>query len=663
LNDVISPRRAKGPTMKPARPAAAPREGQRLAVLPLANISSSPGDDYFADGLTEELISTLSRIPGLSVIARTSAMAYKGTQKSIAQVGQELKVRTVLEGSVRKSGPKLRIAVRLIDAATEADIWSENYDRELREVFEIQREIAQRIGRALKIRLRRPERNGRPRSSTADLDAYNLYLQGRFHWNLRTEVSLRQAIVLFERAIEKDRNFALAFSGIADAYAQIGWLEFSSPTETFPQARAAAERALAIDDKLAEAHASLGFVHFLYEREWTSAETEFQRAISLNPGYPTAHQFYADFLKAMGRMDEAQDQMKQALEQDPVSMAINTGLGHVLYLSRDYDAAIERYRTALRIDPTFAPAHLWFGRPYLQKGLFAEAIAEVEQAVKLSGGSTISLAVLAHVYASAGMRPEAVKILEELLARGTHRYIPSYWIALVYTGLGDVEQALTWLEKAGDERSSWIVWIAVEPRFDGLRSQPRFVSLLRRMGLPTGSRGETAPVSEARRLVAIMFTDVVGFTRLTQADEAGALRLLEEHRSLLRPLFAARGGREVKTLGDGFMVEFGSAVESVRCALELQEAMARRNSLHTPQERIQLRVGIHVGDVVREGNDLMGDGVNVASRVEPLARPGGICITGPVWDQVRNKVPVKVVKIRAVHLKNVSAPVEVYRVV
>ncbi|MCI4347931.1 MAG: tetratricopeptide repeat protein, partial [Thermoplasmata archaeon] len=626
--------------MPSAERAAGGGKGHRLAVLPLTNISHEAKDEYFVDGMTEELISTLSRIRGLSVIARTSAMHYKGTEKTVAQVGSELGVRSVLEGSVRRSGRKLRIAIRLVDVPTEEDLWSEDYDRELKDVFEIQRDIARRIGRALKLRLLALNDGDLVRNSTAVLNAYDLYLQGRFQWNLRTEASLRRAIGLFELAIERDRTYALAFSGIADAYAQIGWLEFSAPTETFPRARAAAEKAIAIDDHLAEAHASLGFVRFLYERDWGAAAKEFERAIALNPGYPTGHQFYADYLKAMGRFDEAVDEMKRAFELDPLSMAINTGFGHVLYLMRDYDGAIEQYRKALHIDPAFAPAHLWFGRPYLQKGLFDEAISELRRAVELSGGSTISLAVLAHAYASAGNEPEARKILAELLERSRHQYLPSYWIALIYTGLGETDQAMAWLERACDERSSWIVWIKVEPRFDRLRSDPRFVSLLRRMRLGEESEPGPHPAPGERLLAAIMFTDIVGFTKLAQEDEGKALRLLEEHRSIVRPLVTARGGREVKTLGDGFMLEFASAVESVQCALEIQAAFSRRNSSQSPADQLHVRVGVHVGDILREGNDLVGDGVNIASRIYPLARPGGICITGQVLDQVRNKVKV-----------------------
>jgi TolB-like protein/class 3 adenylate cyclase/Tfp pilus assembly protein PilF len=641
------------------------RHGQshRLAVLPLVNISAGARDDYFVDGLTEELISTLSRIRGLNVIARTSAMHYKGTDKTVAEVATELAVQTVLEGSVRKAGRRLRIAVRLVDAASQGELWSETYDVELKDVFEIQADIAQRIGRSLKLRLPWGAEALPEGISTPVVNAYDLYLQGRFQWNLRTEAGLRAAITLFERALAQDRSFALAFAGIADAWAQIGWLEFSAPTEAFPKARSAAEKALAIDDHLAEAHASLGFVAFLYERDWGLAETELQRAIALNPGYPTGHQFYADYLKAMGRFDEALAEMRQALALDPVSMAVNTGFGHVQYLARNYDAAIEQYRKALEIDPTFGPAHLWFGRPYLQKGRFPEAIAEIQQAVASSGGSTISLAALAHAYGSAGRETEARKVLEQLLERSRSRYLPSYWIALVYTGLGEVDQAILWLERAYEERSSWLVWIKVEPRFDVLRSDPRFDSLLRRLRLAEGGLGDPQRAAGDRRLAAIMFTDMVGFTALAQEDEARALRLLEEHRSLLRPIFSSRGGREVKTLGDGFMIEFASAVESVRCAVEIQAAVRKRNTGRAPQDRFQLRVGIHVGDVVREGSDLVGDGVNIASRIEATAPPGGICFTGTVRDQIINKVDVRVEKLLTISLKNVTVPMDVYRVV
>jgi adenylate cyclase len=460
-----------------------PPDGPRVAVLPFSNISPDSKDEFFADGLTEELISTLSRLPGVRVIARTSAMRYKGTTRGIAEIAAELQVSAVLEGSVRKDARRLRVTAQLIDARSEEHLWSSDYDRELSDIFAIQRDIAARIAKALKLHLRRSERQVLGRAATADVDAYSLYLEGRFHWNQRSEPSLKEAVGLFERAIAKDATFALAHAGLADAYGSLALLEFLPPSDAFPKARAAAEAALHIDPNLAEAHAALGLVKFQYEREFAGAERELRRAIELNSNYPAAHQFYADYLKAMGRFDEALNEMSRALELDPVSLAINTGLGHVLYLSRQYDGAIAQYRSALALDPGLVQAHLWFGRPYLEKGMYDEAIAELQRAVELSNGSTISLAVLGHAYASAGKSREAREILAKLQERARSTYLPSYWIALIYTGLGVTEAAMAWLERAEKERSSWLVWIKVEPRFDRLRSDPRFQSMLARMGL------------------------------------------------------------------------------------------------------------------------------------------------------------------------------------
>lgn len=459
---------------------------RRLAVLPLSNISPDPKDEFFSDGLTEELISTLSKIAGLAVIARTSVMRYRASTKPIRDIGRELDVATLLEGSVRRAGNKIRITVQLIDATNDEHLWSEVYDRDLEDVFAIQSEIAQRVARALKVQIRRAEKAGIERKPTQVPEAYALYLQGRVSLNVRTEPSLRKAIELFQAALARDPGFALAHTGLADAYAVLALLEFVPPKEAFPKARAAAAKALEIDEGLAEAHASLGLVRFQYDWEWSAAEAEFRRAIELNPNYPQAHQFYADYLKAMGRFDEAIAEMHRAMELDPLSLSISTGLGHVLYLSRQYDRAIEQYRKALELDPTFVQAHLWFGRPYLQKGMFQAAIDELTQAVTLSGASTVSLATLGQAYAAAGRTEEARETLTKLIDRTKAQYVPSYWISLVYTALGERDEAFTWLDKALQERSSWLAWIKVEPRFDGLRPDRRFAALLGRMRLDGG---------------------------------------------------------------------------------------------------------------------------------------------------------------------------------
>ncbi len=457
---------------------------RRIAVLPFANISPNPSDEYFSDGLTEELIATLSRIKSLGVIARTSIIRYKGLTKPVVEIGRELNVGTVLEGSVRVAGKKLRITAQLIDAGTEEHLWSETYDRNLEDAFTIQSEIAKRITRALKVRVLQSETLRLEKKATGIPEAYPLYLKGRHSLNTRTEKGLKDAIQKFESSIKRDPKFALAYTGLADAYSILASysLEYVPPKEGFPKAKTAAEKALSLDDHLAEAHASLGLVKFYYEWDWNGAEAEFKKALELNPGYAQAHQYYADFVKSFGRFDEALGEMKKALTLDPLSYSINTGIGHVLYLSRQYDLAIDQYRKVVESDPSFVPARLWFGRPYMQKGMFKEAIQQSEEAVKLSNEGTVSLATLGQAYASAGNDGDAGKILDRLLERSKKQYVPSYWIALVQMSMGNKDEAFAWLERAYSERSSWLVWANVEPRFDALRPDPRFESLLSRIG-------------------------------------------------------------------------------------------------------------------------------------------------------------------------------------
>ncbi len=457
---------------------------KRIAVLPFANISPSAGDEYFSDGMTEELIATLSRIRNLGVIARTSVIRYKGLTKPVAEISRELNVGTVLEGSVRVAGKRLRITAQLIDAATEEHLWSETYDRNLEDAFAIQSEIAKRIARALKIRVIHGETLRLEKKVTGIPEAYSLYLKGRHSLNTRTERGLKEAIQHFDNSIKHDPKFALAYTGLADAYSVLASysLEYIPPREGFPKAKTAAEKALSLENGLGEAHASLGLVKFYYEWDWNSAETEFKTALELNPGYAQAHQYYSDFVKSFGRFDEALEEMKKALTLDPLSYSINTGIGHVLYLSRQYDLAIDQYRKVVESDPEFVPARLWFGRPYLQKGMFKEAIEQVEEAVRLSHETTVSLATLAQAFAAAGRIADAKKLLDKLLTRGTQQYVPSYWIALVYTSMGKKDEAMKYLERAFLERSSWLVWANVEPRFDPLRSDARFASLLARIG-------------------------------------------------------------------------------------------------------------------------------------------------------------------------------------
>jgi adenylate cyclase len=484
LNSPIEVYKVALPWKDQAVSNSADRDKKRIAVLPFVSISSVANDDYFADGMTEELIATLSKIRELGIIARTSIIRYKGLTKPVSEVGKELNVGTVLEGSVRVAGKKLRITAQLIDTASEEHLWSETYDRELEDAFAIQTDIAKRIAKALKIKILRSETLRLQKRATGIPQAYSLYLKGRVSLNTRTEKELKEAIRDFESAIRHDPNFALAYTGLADAYSILASysLEYVPPREAFPKAKIAAEKALALDDHLAEAHTSLGMIKFYYDWDWAGAEAEFKRSLELNPGYPQAHQYYADLVKSFGRFDEALSLMREALKLDPLSYSANTGIGHVLYLSRQYDQAIDHYRKVIESDPSFVPARLWFGRPFLQKGMFKEAIEQVEEAVKLSHETTVSLATLAQAYAAAGRMADAKRILDKLLTRGTEQYVPSYWIALVYTSMGNKDEAIRYLEQALLERSSWLVWANVEPRFDSLRSDPRFKSLLKRIG-------------------------------------------------------------------------------------------------------------------------------------------------------------------------------------
>lgn len=454
-----------------------------IAVLPFANMSSDPEQEYFSDGLTEEIITNLSKIQTLKVISRTSAMHYKGTRKALREIAAELHVQYVLEGSVRKHANDVRITAQLIDASQDSHVWAERYAGTLDDVFMIQEKVASEIASTLKLHLSPDEHANLQKRFTGNSEAYQEYLKGRYHWNKRTEEALKKGMEHFKRAIEKDPLYALAHVGMADSYLVLALLEFLSPREAFPKARAAAEKAIQIDPMIAEAYASSGVVKFQYEWDWSGAEYVFKQAITLNPNYGTAHHYFADYLKAMGRFKEALEEIKKAQEIDPLSLAINTGFGHVLYLSRQYDKAIEQYRKTLELDPNFLQARLWFGRPYLQKGMYQEAIGELKAAVDLSHQSTMSLAMLGHAYAASGNKSEGLKVLDVLMKRSERQYVPSYWIGMIYIGLGDKDQAFAWFGKAYEERSCWLAWIKVEPRFDSLRSDPQFEVLLKKMGL------------------------------------------------------------------------------------------------------------------------------------------------------------------------------------
>jgi TolB-like protein/Tfp pilus assembly protein PilF len=456
----------------------------RVAVLPLANISPDTKDEYFAEGMTEELISTLSKIGGLRVIARTSIMQYKGGNKEIAEIGRELKVGTILEGSVRKTANKLRITVQLIDVQTQEHLWSQDYDRELEDVFAIQSDIAQRVAEALRMQLLAGEIRQIEKKATENLEAYTSYLKGRFYWNKRTPEGMEKGVAYFEQAIANDPNYAPGYAGLADCYALLGSGEYGVllPKLAMPKAKAHALKALAIDNTLAEAHAALANVTMVYDWNWLAAEKEFTRAIELNPSYATAHHWYALCLATSGRLEEATAEMKKAQELDPLSLVINLDVGLHFYFARQYDQAIAQYRKTLEMDPNFVLAHLTLGLAYVQKARFEEAIAEFQQAMTLSGESAVVAALLGYAHAASGQKDNARRILDELTERSQQGYIPSYLMALIYTGLGEKENAFEWLEKAYEERSNLLIYLKADPILDSLRSDPRFTTLLKTVG-------------------------------------------------------------------------------------------------------------------------------------------------------------------------------------
>ena len=454
-----------------------------IAVLPFVNNSPDPDNAYFSDGLTEELIHALSSIDALRVTSRTSTFAFRNHSESLFEIGKQLGVGHILEGSVRKSENRIRVSAQLVGVESDVLLWSESYELILDDIFELQSKISEQVSEALKLKLLPSQIAESVSYQPTTIDAYEEYLKGRFHWNKRTHTDLLQGIEHFERALALDAQYALAHAGMADCYTALALLEFIPPQDAFPKAKEAAKRALKIDSELAEAHASWGLVRFQYDWNWSGAEEELQRAVELKPNYPTARHYYADLLKAQGRFEQALAEMRDAQTHDPLSIVINLGLGHVLYLSGEYDAAIEQYQHTVNLDPDFAMTRLWFGRPYLQKGMFPEAIAEVETALKLSGNSVMALAVTGHAYAAAEQTERANEILEKLLGKSKTEYVPSYWVAMIYIGMGDFDNAFDWLNRAVEERSSWLAWVKVEPRFEQLRSDSRFTELLQKMGL------------------------------------------------------------------------------------------------------------------------------------------------------------------------------------
>ena len=455
-----------------------------LAVLPLESLSSDASQDYFADGMTDELISDLGQISALRVISRTSVMAYKHARKPLPQIARELNVDAVVEGTVLRSGDRVRITAQLIEAAADQHLWSQSYEGELRNTLALQNQVASAIADQIRISLNPQEQAALKTAKVVDPEAYQSYLKGRFFWNKRTADGLQAALAYFNQAIEEDPKYAQAYSGLADTYALLGDWQYAVMTakEALPKAKAAAVKALDLDSTLGEAHNSLAFCLDGFDWDLESGGEEFRRAIELNPGYATAHHWYAWHLALLRRYDEAIAEMKKAQILDPLSLIIDADLAELLALAHSYDESIIQSRKAIEMDPNFALAHNQLAQAYLQKHMNEDAVAELQKAVQLSGGSPTCIANLARAYVASGKRNEAEKLLRDLKNRSTPGYSHASEIAVIYASLGDTDQAMSWLQKGYEERFN--PGVLLRPGFDPLRSDPRFQDLASRVGLP-----------------------------------------------------------------------------------------------------------------------------------------------------------------------------------
>jgi len=456
-----------------------------IMVLPLENLSGDPSEEYFADGMTDALIGDLAQIGGLHVISRTSSMHYKGTKKSLPQIAGEINVDAVVEGTVQRSGERVVVRAQLIHAATDRHLWVQTYTRDVRNVLDLQSEIAQAVAREVRIQLTPGEQARFTSRRAVQPKAYDNYLQGRYlYWNKRTEENLNKAIELFQNAIKEDPSYAPAYAGLADCYNGLSVVQVGAlpPIEGRQRAEQAATKALELDSSLADAYTALAYINH-YNWNWTAAEQRFQRALDLNPSYANAHNFYASYLMSRGRVDESIAASNRARELDPFSLAISVQRGFLLENARRYSEAIEQLRAVIAMDPNHYQAYWVLGHTYAANKQFDEAVTAAEKAVELSERAPGALGILGLAYGLAGRKTEATKILQELLELNKSRYVTPAALVNVYIGLGDTEQTFVWLEKAYEERSNYIAYLKVFPILDPIRSDRRFADLVGRVGL------------------------------------------------------------------------------------------------------------------------------------------------------------------------------------
>ena len=463
---------------------AAQASSHSIAVMPFENAGNDPNTEYLSEGISEALINSLTELQQLRVIARSTAFQYKGKDVDPRRVGRELQVAVVLTGKVRQMQDALSVQVDLVDASTGAQLWGSVYDRKIADLVAVKQAIAQEVTAKLKLKLSSEEQRRLVKRDSIKPEAYQFYLRGRYFWNKRTPDGIKQAIEQFQQGIERDPNFALGHVGLADSYIGLTFYDFAAPHETMPKAKESAIKALALDNTVAEAHASLAHVLMNYDWNWSEAEKEFKRSIELKPDYATAHQWYAiHYLTATGRLEEAVQEMKKALELEPASLVMNTFMGATLYYAGRYDEAIDQCRRTIEMDPNFAVAHWHLGLAYEQKQVFDAAIEEFQKAISLSGGSPLMKAALGHAYAKSQKKHEANKILGELNELSKQQYVSPYEVATIYVALGNNEQAFQLLEKAYTEHSFHLVYLNVWPQFKSVSLDSRFQGLVQRVGL------------------------------------------------------------------------------------------------------------------------------------------------------------------------------------
>jgi TolB-like protein len=456
-----------------------------LAVLPLFNVSDDPNLEYLSDGITESIINSLSKLPQLKVLARSTVFRFKRSDIDPLEIGRQLESHALLTGRILQINEELIIKLELLNVKEGSQIWGEQYKRKSADIFEVQEEISQEVSEKLQLRLTGEQKRQLTKRYTENTEAYHLYLKGRYFWNKRTDEALNTGIEFFQQAIAKDPDYALAYTGLADSYAIIPFYSNLPSKPAFEEAKKATAKALEIDDTLAEAHASLGFVKEYYEWDWIGARSEYKKAIDLTPNYATAHQWYGMYFMKLGQVEKATRELKRALQLSPHSLVINADLGLPFYFRQQYDKAVEQYQKVLKMDQNFIWARYFLGWAYERSGEFAKAIAEFQKARLIDNRPEVS-AMIGHTYAMSGRRTEAISILNSLEEQSKQHYISPYYIALIFAGLNDKEQAFRWLEQAYSDRNEWLVWLKVDPRFDGLHTDSRFPELLRRLGFTEG---------------------------------------------------------------------------------------------------------------------------------------------------------------------------------